>query len=223
MRGLLLLTLSLFALRAHAEAPAELVILPLGDSITEGVPGDRGYRGFLAEELAQRSLRARFTGTRKSPVGAHEGWSGITADELLARVDPALTGTAPEIVLLHIGTNDIGLGQPGEAVVPEVTALLVRIGQRAPRARVLLAQIIPMSRAGKRYEEEVRKFNQSLPRIARERQASGQRVEIVNLHDALDPASDFHDALHPNSGGYRKLARAWAAALGPAAKSENKK
>jgi acyl-CoA thioesterase-1 len=213
MRGLLLFILSCAAALAHAEPSAETVILPLGDSITEGVPGDRGYRGYLREELAQRSLRVRFIGTRESPVGAHEGWSGITADELLSRVDRALSGTAPDFVLLHIGTNDIGLGQAGEAVVPEVKALLARIAQHAPRARVLLAQIIPMSRAGKKYEAEVLKYNQSLLKLARERQASGQRVEIVDLHGAIDAATDFHDALHPNPAGYRKLARAWVAAI----------
>jgi acyl-CoA thioesterase-1 len=218
MRGLLLFILLGVGVVARAEPAAETVILPLGDSITEGVPGDRGYRGFLHEELSQRSLRTRFIGTRESPAGAHEGWSGITADELLAHVDGALAGTAPDFVLLHIGTNDIGRGQPGEAVAKEVNALLVRLAHRAPRARVLLAQIIPMSRAGKRYEEEVRKFNQSLSRLARERQASGQRVEVVNLHDAIDAATDFHDALHPSPAGYRKLARAWAAAISAAAK-----
>jgi acyl-CoA thioesterase-1 len=209
--GLVLLAVVLSGTVARAEET--LIVLPLGDSITHGVPGDQGYRGFLREELAARSIRVQFIGTQKSPAGAHEGWSGFTADELLGRVDEALAGRAPDVVLLHIGTNDIGLGQKGERVAPEVTALLARIAQRAPKARVLLAQIIPMSRAGRGYEAEVQALNQRLIQVVKERQRTGQKVELVNLHDRLDTATDFHDMIHPNLDGYRKIARGWAAAL----------
>src|SRR5687768_14174687 len=128
----LLLFCALLLLQSGGEAPRTLSILPLGDSITEGVPGVEGYRAFLRDELARRKIALRFIGTRRSPAGAHEGWSGITADDLLSRIDPALAGPKPDLVLLHIGTNDIGLGQEGAAVAPEIAALLQRIALRAP-------------------------------------------------------------------------------------------
>lgn len=201
-------------LSSNAEQPGqarEVVILPLGDSITEGMPTTDGYRAKLKGELAARNIRVRFAGTLQSAAGRHEGWVGYTADQLLPRVNAALALQIPQVVLLHIGTNDIGLGQDGKSVAQEIDQLLQRIHQLAPDARVFVAQIIPMTLAGERFEREVRKLNAQLPDVAKRRRAAGQRVEVVNLHDAIDLSRDMFDALHPNANGHAKLGSSWVA------------
>lgn len=195
-----------------ARAPGEMLILPLGDSITQGMPTDDGYRAALRDEMRARGVKLRFVGSLESAAGKHEGWIGFTADELTARVEEALAGP-PDVVLLHIGTNDIGLGQDGEGVARDVERLLERIHRRAPRATVLLAQIVPMALAGERFEREVRRLNARLPEVAARRRRAGQRIEIVDLHAEIDLARDFHDAIHPGASGYAKIGRAWAAAV----------
>ena len=129
---------------------APLVVLPLGDSITEGVPTADGYRGQLARLLAPAGIQLRYVGSLRSPAGAHEGWSGYTSAELLPRARAVLARQRPDVVLLHIGTNDLGLGVPVAEAAANVRALLLVIDERSraggPGARpirVLLASIVP--------------------------------------------------------------------------------
>jgi lysophospholipase L1-like esterase len=126
----------------------------------------------------------------------------------------------PDLVLLHIGTNDLGLGVPMEEAVANVRAMLVAIdersrrdGQGRPPTRVLLAQIVRRDLFGGGQDDEVGRYNARLQALAAERRKAGQPVDLVDMAAALDPRRDLADALHPNAGGYRRMARAWAAAL----------
>ena len=42
--------------------------------------------------------------------------------------------------------------------------------------------------------------------------AAGERLQLVDMHDALE-AGDFSDKLHPNDGGYHKMAQVWFEAI----------
>lgn len=198
-----------------------LIILPLGDSITEGVPTEDGYRAFLKQDLAAAAVAVEYTGSRRSDAGAHEGWSGFTAEELIPKLKAVLGRVRPDVVLLHIGTNDLGLGVPQERAGKNVTHLLELIDERSrrpdgkgkPPTRVFLAQIIGRNIPGLRRDDEVTTWNHRLATIAAARKKAGQPVEVVDLNAVVDPATDLADALHPSAEGYRKIARGWAAAI----------
>src|SRR5215204_1906117 len=101
-------------------------IMPLGDSITQGVgsPLGDGYRGLLWDLFQQSGLVVDFVGGGQSgpsslPDRDHQGTSGERADELLPRIPGLMSTYLPDVVLLMIGTNDVeqeGLGQPMAAV-----------------------------------------------------------------------------------------------------------
>lgn len=201
-----------------------LLVLPLGDSITEGVPTEDGYRAALRSELARAGIEVKYAGSRRSPAGAHEGWSGYTTAELLPPLRKTLATVRPDVVLLHIGTNDLGVGVSIDEAVRNVRALLQIIDERsraappagkpAPRPiRVLLAKIIGRALSPDGRDDAVVAYNTRLEALAAERRKAGQPVEMVDMYAALDVRRDLADALHPNEDGYRKLARAWAAAL----------
>jgi lysophospholipase L1-like esterase len=205
---------------ATAKLAMTLVVLPLGDSITDGVPTEDGYRAALTSLLAGAGVGVQYVGSRASAAGRHEGWSGYTAAELLPRLRSLLLEVRPDVVLLHIGTNDLGLGVGIDQTVADVRALLTAIDERSRAARaderpirVLLAQIIRRDLWGGGRDEEVDRYNARLAALAAERRKAGQPVTVVDMAGALDPRSDLVDALHPNAGGYDKMARSWAAAL----------
>jgi acyl-CoA thioesterase-1 len=193
-----------------------LTVLPLGDSITEGVPTADGYRALLREQLASEGIAVNYVGSLRSPAGAHEGWSGYTAGELVPLARTTLARTRPDAVLLHIGTNDLGLGVPLEESVSNVRRLLDLIdGSRTANRRphVFLAKIIGRDLPFPDSEREVDRYNDRLADLAEERRKLGQPVTLVDLNRAIDPRRHLADALHPNPDGYAKIAAGWAAAL----------
>jgi acyl-CoA thioesterase I len=193
-----------------------LTVLPLGDSITEGVPTADGYRAVLRQQLADLGITVNYVGSLRSPAGAHEGWSGYTAGELLPLARATLSRARPDLVLLHIGTNDIGLGIPIDeslAHVRQLLELIDKAGTPASRPRVFLAKIIGRNLPFEDARREIETYNDRLAALAEERRRAGQPVDLVDLHAVVDPARHLHDALHPNAEGYARIAAGWVAAI----------
>jgi lysophospholipase L1-like esterase len=193
----------------------QITVMPLGDSITAGWPDLRygGYRRRLAALLAKDGYKVRFVGSQRNGAGiasgpANEGHVGWTIEELKAGIDAHrwLETYRPDIILLHIGTNDLARGGAGSAAAANLQALVEDILTRLPAARVIVAQIVAFKGApNKAYDEYV----SAIPGIAKR---DGRRVTAVDMRTLLT-ARDFTDALHPNRRGYDKIAAAWDAAI----------
>ena len=110
-------------------------IMPLGDSITQGYRGHDSYRRGLWLKLKQTGFKVDFVGSlRKNYWGMprhtdfdmdHEGHWGWRADQVLAKMGKWASKNVSEIVLLHLGTNDIGGGQDNEETVGEIEKIIM--------------------------------------------------------------------------------------------------
>ena len=104
---------------------AGVKIMPVGDSITRGYIGSAGHWGYrqpLYVHLMNGSYSFDFVGIKVDgsfPDPQHEGRDGWRADEVLngrtsqpteGKLEDWLNTNEPNIVLLHIGTNDITAG-----------------------------------------------------------------------------------------------------------------
>ncbi|MFI6128235.1 cellulose binding domain-containing protein [Micromonospora sp. NPDC051141] len=196
---------------ASAESNGGVRVMPLGDSITDGfnVPG--GYRTELWRRLAADNYRIDFVGSQfngPSSLGDHdhEGHSGWTIAQIDANVVNWLRVTNPRTVLLHIGTNDMygdTSGAPGR-----LATLVDRITSTSPTTELFVATIVPKSGA----DTQVRAYNAAIPGIVKSRADAGRRVHLVDMYAALT-LGDLADGVHPNAGGYAKMATAWYNAL----------
>lgn len=141
------------------------------------------------------------------PFAANEGHPGWTIPEIKNGLDAKrwLEAAKPNLILLHIGTNDIRLGHAAQALA-SLSDLLDDILVRLPRTQVIVAQIIPFRKGP---DQEHAAYNDAIARIVA---AKGARVSRVDLRNTLLPG-DYADALHPNAGGYDKMARAWEGAI----------
>jgi lysophospholipase L1-like esterase len=197
---------------APIEAGKPVKIMPLGDSITFGAPdpGYGGYRRLLGTLLAADGYMIDFVGSRRSGYVSHpnnEGHVGWMIAQLKNGIDSNrwLETYRPDLILLHIGTNDIFQGKAA-AAAGNLAALLDDILMRLPGAQVIMAQIIGFRQpAGPDHTA----FNAAIPPIAA---ATGPRVSTIDMQALLEP-SDYADAVHPNAAGYDKMARAWEAAI----------
>ena len=114
-----------------------------------------------------------------------------------------------DVILLHIGTHDIGTGQEPAPAVAEVDGILDNIYLNSPQAQVVLAQIINRTP----YSPAVTQFNSLLADMAEARIQNGDPLYLVDMESALDYTTDMDSETHPNITGYEKMAEVWYAQL----------
>ena len=198
---------------------APLRIMPLGNSITQGTVGS--YRRLLWLALKKEGMNVDFVGSVNRTYSNatqtpdfdtdHEGHWGWLADEVLAKIDGWAASAKPDIVLLHLGTNDIGSGQDVGETVEEVAQIIERLRKRNSGVHVLLAAIIPLAYDGA--TEPIRRFNANLAVLAQKLNSTTSRVLLVDQFEGFDAERDTYDGVHPNETGNQKMAAKWFAGL----------
>jgi lysophospholipase L1-like esterase len=214
-------------------------IMPLGDSITDGVGSsnpDGGYRVELFRQAVLDGHNITFVGTRppNGPNGNiegqpfprnHEGISGNTIQQVSARIDSALATNPPDIVLLHIGTNNLYTGLPN-GIEGLLGNLLDQIIEGAPDALVVVAQITPGQQTfngfggnGQPFNQTVQAYNGTVvSALVEERVAEGKHLVLVDMFNPIVGNPNFSNALlndfvHPNNAGYAVMAETWYEAI----------
>ena len=202
-------------------------IMPLGDSITWGNSDSMtdndyivGYRQKLYLDLTSLGHYINFVGSLQSGALAlpafdldhegHPGWKteGGT-DDLVTNAFAFLEVNPADLVLLHIGTNDISGGDQDPA---EVSRLLDQIYRFNPNMPVVLARIINRTDNPAKTAATTQ-FNIDVAAMAQTRIQSGDKITIVDMENALIYPDDMDGALHPNQTGYDKMAGLWLNAL----------
>ena len=204
-------------------------VMPFGDSITSGI----SYRQPLWELLhSARLSRIDFVGSlhgNSKPDGDHEGHPCYKITSVLL---PVGTGTfkkcipnensfgdardpdvwfeqsTPDIVLWHIGTNDVLDGQAVDQILKAFSVTLTKLRQRNPNVTILVAQILPMSRA------DVSQLNAAIPQWAASRSTADSKIMVVDMHTGFNPGWT-PDGVHPDATGNQWIAGRWLSALQP--------
>lgn len=198
---------------AHAESNGGVKIMPLGDSITDGIQTPGGYRIGLWQKFTSGGQKVDFVGSLSNgPSGLgdhdHEGHSGWRIDQLDANIQTWLKKYNPHTVLLHIGTNDISQKYNVSSAPSRLGTLIDHITSTAPDAEVFVATCIPLA-----YNMSgIQSFNAQIPNLVQTRASAGKHVHLVNMYSALS-TSDLTDQVHPTSNGYNKMAAVWYTAL----------
>src|SRR6266516_1236458 len=132
---------------ANAESNGGVRVMPLGDSITDGIQVPGGYRIGLWQRMVAAGFRVDYVGTLfngPSNLGDHdhEGHPGWRIDQIDASITGWLRATTPHTVLLHIGTNDVLQNRDLANAPARLSALIDHITATAPSAEVFVATII---------------------------------------------------------------------------------
>ena len=199
-----------------------LRIMPLGDSITEAEAGHNSYRRVLWQRLngagcsvnlvgskSGVSRGARDSGSTQPPNADfdtdHEGYWDYAVNELAPRVGGLVGQASPDIVLVHMGTNDILRGQSPSGVAQELGGLIDAIRAGKPDTYILLAKIIPANA----HASDIATLNNLLDSVAAGRSSASSPVIVVNQASGYS-VGDNYDGVHPNPNGEAKLGNRWA-------------
>jgi lysophospholipase L1-like esterase len=199
---------------ATGEALAQSIrIMPLGDSITVGVGSSTrsGYRPDLAERLAAAGLQADFVGSQQSGTGPdidNEGHVGWSIEQIAANVDDWLATYEPDVILLHIGTNDTRSAGTVATAPGKLSDLIDQIKADRPTAEIFVAKIISTTDAERNMLTDA--YDAAVPAVVA---SKGARVHLVD--QSTVGGRDLYNTLHPNDFGYAKMSYNWYHALEP--------
>lgn len=222
---LLALVVLLVAAISAGPGAAQVLLLPLGDSITHGGAGDGGvvyptYRGWLYQELMGLGYDVDFVGSLDQPdIGAsldpdNEGHSGYTTGDVLAEL-PLWLGEYPPpgIALVHLGTNDVIRGVPPAETVRNIASIITVLRERNPSITILVAQIIPTSVGSTNAEIET--LNGQMAGLAAFSTPQSP-ILVVDHYTGYDGVADNQrGGVHPGLTGEWKMTSAWQRALIP--------
>ena len=220
VRTAILVAVTFVVARPALSAAAPVRIMPLGDSITAG-PGC--WRPKLWQKLQTSGYtNIDFVGGVSDGGGCnpgyaydfdHEGHGGYSATGIADNnlLPPWLAAARPDVVLMHLGTNDMWGGYiPTATKLTAFTKLVAQMRANNPAVKIVVAQIIPMSAgACATCPADVVAFNAALPSWAAGLTTAQSPIVVADLWTGFDALTDTGDGVHPNDAGFTKMANAW--------------
>lgn len=148
---------------ADRTALGPVKIMAVGDSITHGVASVSSYRREFTALLQAASCNFTMMGSQltsgnsngdpEAYNGAHEGYSGHRADHFLnghvsssgsnPGIRVSMETYTPDVVLLHLGSNDVAQEQGVSNALIDLENVLNAIYEVKPETLVLIANVIP--------------------------------------------------------------------------------
>jgi lysophospholipase L1-like esterase len=193
---------------------AEIVVAALGDSITAGSPAwdpDPAVRARIGAALDERSPWGWWAAARDARLRFRNcGVYGERTDEIALRLEGAADGA--DVLVVQGGINDIAQGRSVEAAAADLRAI-VRRGLELGLG-VLLADVLPWNARYPEADQEIRRLNALVARVAAE-----EGIAVLPFHATLEDAAApgrmrpdwVSDGDHPSVEGYRRLGELAAA------------
>jgi lysophospholipase L1-like esterase len=208
-------------------------ILPLGDSITQGGNTDRAeysYRYPLFYALKNAGYDIDFIGSLKQGLNAdatwsakngvafdpdhegHYGWKTAAVRDKLGEWMQSYPA-APDIVLIHLGTNDLGEKDHDATVIKPMRDMIGLLRAKNPRVVVLIGHLNFNGGAALAIRPLVEQVAQA--------ESTEQSPVLTVAHyegwhaNPAAPNTDTFDWAHPNPSGQQKMADRWLAAMRP--------
>jgi lysophospholipase L1-like esterase len=216
----------LIALSAQVCFAAPVRIMPLGDSITQALSDQRSYRYNLWVKLVDDGAAFAFVGSQDSNYGGnpvwpdhlgqpfdrhHEGHAGFRSDEIAASLPGWMSSYVPDVVLMHVGTNDVLQGRSNDETVVYLRQIIDLLRARNSHVAILLATLIPTTYFPQ--NDRITELNVRIEAIVLQKNTSQSPVILVDQSAGFDAAADLSDGVHPSASGEEKMARKWFEAL----------
>ncbi|KAK5111586.1 hypothetical protein LTR85_011815 [Meristemomyces frigidus] len=190
----------------------QLRILPLGASIVYGFTSydGNGFRYGLRNQLVYDGNHVNMIGSVQAGTMADndcEGWPGYVITQVAEKAELSIP-SQPNLVLLHLGTNDcvqdIDINNAGS----RLKTLIDRLFDAIPDVTIVASTLLPNGNANT--QANVKIYNSQIPGIVQDLQVAGQEITYVDFSSSYFSLSDLgSDGTHPTAAGYQKMAEVW--------------
>ncbi|MFD2514639.1 GDSL-type esterase/lipase family protein [Pontibacter locisalis] len=215
--------------------------MALGNSITQSNQDHYSYRYNLWKKLLDAGVEIDYVGSHSVQKNGNPDWPlykgqafdsdneghwGWSTDQILngnseetgkGRLSDWLTGYTPDIVLLHLGTNDMFRDQSLDETVNELKEVVQLIRADNPQVKIFFAKLIPAydQKVGPQAANNIRLLNERIPALAQELNTAASPVILVDQYTGFNPTTgaDTFDGIHPNASGEEKMAQKWFEAI----------
>lgn len=202
-------------------------LMALGDSITEGVFGEQSYRKPLIDELNLVGCSYAMVGSRSenlTPTGfvsPHEGYSGHGVEYFLPGgpdpvnpgIDAIMMNNNADVILVHLGSNDMNRSQSIPGTITELDSLVTRIWNNNPNAQILVANVVPWfgSSPNPNIVANISTLGTQIQSwVAGE---GDSRLHLVDVRSGFISSYMGSDGIHPNAIGDAHIADAFLTEL----------
>lgn len=199
-------------LRRSFGSGVQLRILPLGASIVFGQtsPDGNGFRYGLRNQLVYGGNPVNMVGSVRAGAMADnecEGWPGYVITQVAAKAELSIP-FQPNLVLLHVGTNDAVQGIDIQNAAGRLGTLIDRLFAAIPGVTIVASTLLPNGNSAT--QANVAIYNSQVPGIIKTRQAAGKKITYVDFSSSYWSLTDIGpDGTHPTEGGYMKMAEVW--------------
>lgn len=159
----------------------ERIIAFLGDSLTDYVRFERFFPEFETRNY---------------------GVEGDTTQDLLKRLDPAISEKPGKIFLL-IGVNDVLSGLSPDETIINIRQIVSRIQKNSPESKIYIETLLPVNSdfITRRSNEVIREINANLAVLAEQMHCTLVDTHKIFAEDGELPKRFTIDGLHLNSAG----------------------
>jgi hypothetical protein len=189
---------------------ADVNLLPLGDSLTQGILSESGYSykeklfyAFEATDVSPTSTLL-FRGSVQQECFNHDGVAGNTIAQIEARTAAAIAASSADVMVLIAGTNDAqDAGYDGATAEADYASLLATIFTADPTLPIVLCLAPPMTTVP--HNANITDLNGRLG--ATVIPAASSTITTVDPRDAgwTTGAGYTTDGVHPNDAGETAL------------------
>ncbi|KAK4565367.1 hypothetical protein LTR86_003984 [Recurvomyces mirabilis] len=190
----------------------QLRILPLGASIVYGLtsPDGNGFRYGLRNQLVYNGNPVNMIGSVQSGSMADnecEGWPGYRVDQVATKAELSIPNQ-PNLVLLHVGTNDAVQDYDIVNFGTRLGSLIDRLFSAIPGVTIVASTLLPNGNSAT--QVNIASINSAIPEIVKNRQANKLKITYVDFSSSYFSLSDIgSDGTHPTESGYLKMAEVW--------------
>jgi hypothetical protein len=215
----------------YAADPVRIMVV--GDSISQGSSGDFTWRYRLYRHLITSSAPVDFVGTRddlydraSATFGSHlyvdpnfDAEHAAKWGELLAfasaRIEDDVRSTSAQVLLVHLGINDLALGGTVAATESALRAFVANARTANPNIKMLLGEVLLTQFAQQNADlaQRIAAYNAVLGSVTAELSTPASPLYVLPAPATYDPTLDTYDGTHPNPRGEFKLAAAYSDGL----------
>lgn len=230
-----------------ADAKQPLKVLTIGDSLTYGVDLELSgttkprvaYRQTLSQNLIDYFGKVAFVGnvdeyttTVTDPyLYRHSGYSGYVIEDVYhvqnhpgvkPMVDDMMAKYKPDIVIMMLGTNDLGLAVMTNDIIPRWENFVLQVESQLPENGLLICSSIPPIESSTKETM----FNEKIQARTRELANEGYKVGFADPYTPLSEDASVYlntDGVHFNSLGYSMIGRVFTEAITTAYTADSEK